>query len=148
MKRVAACFVVALAGILSASLAYAQGRVSYTISCLGKDGVCAEWHRPGSDVWHQIGGIRIYKDPYPFEFARQCPDGSPIKNNIFIFDPGSLTTGTGYLGCQACIDEANNEHIVLTDENTRIFTDHQAWVRAQQGGRSAGIESFVYWLRL
>ena len=134
MKKLLAFIFLATLGTMYHGVLNAQPQriVSYTISCLGKSEICAEWHWPGSNVWRRIGGIRIYEDPYPHEFARQCPDGSPIKNNIFLFDPGSSTTGVGYIGCKACIDEENNKHIVETNEQTRVFTDHQAWVDAQQ----------------
>src|SRR4051812_35710068 len=100
-------FVMAMVG---ASTAHAEA-VTVTISCYGHSETCVEWHHSGSNVWHRIGGVRIWEDPWG-NLARTCPTGSDSSDNVFFFTPYSTTTGTGFVGCPVCASESANRYTV------------------------------------
>ncbi len=101
------------------------------ISCWGSKGVCVMYRKaPTSNVWFRQGGTRIYEDPYPWGFARACPEGSDVTDNIFIFEPGSETTGIGLIGCPVCGNAQANQYAVARGAGTQVFDNVEDWEHA------------------
>lgn len=123
--------VTAIAGSDTTATQAQQRQWTDHISCLGSRGVCVRYRRsPTSNVWYKIPGTRIYEDAYPWGMGRVCPEGKDSTDNIFIFDPGSETTGTGYIGCPVCADNDAGQYALAPDVGTRIYMNVEDWENA------------------
>ncbi len=126
----------------TASVALSQGNgtdqpVVITLHCYGSKTLCASWHHPGSNVWHNINGLPIYEDPYPWGLAQICPTDSQSAESIFIFDENSTSTaptGVGYVNTHVCADDGTSTYSFVKNlPGQQVYTDYNAWKAASDG---------------
>jgi len=140
MKRVLPFLaLVMMFGTASVALSQSDGTDKPTVLkviCHGSRGVCISWHHAGSNVWHNIPGVAISENPYPWEFGRTCPTGSQSAESIFLFDENSTPTaptGIGYVNADVCADDGTSTYSFVKNlPGQQAYTDYNAWKAASE----------------
>ncbi len=111
----------------------AMAMTNISITCKGSYNICYSYDEGDKTVNVAGDVVNIVIDG---NHSISCNPGAGAISvgNLFLHTPGTPSTGTGYVGVEACIDPARATGVMNVFEDSEIYETFSAWQGAVFGG--------------